>query len=244
MPSRKKLQGQYRKAKRATAAAMRHNTACDHLGEGRNWSRDDWNAAGSFWLNCVDLCHACHFHETLNMYRFIRISYDAYKQLNDIRKKLFRRMMLSHGTAAVVSGAEQIDLTKESRIDGLFINILMILVIEVRDKYGDGDMNDLVAIEIRKRFDDIIECPRATVRFFHRRNSCDCLKEIYYNLKESTKRKSYCWKCYQIFDIRTFKRCVSCNVAQYCSYDCAMACWQQHRNEQCKVFQTDQPKEL
>ena len=151
------------------------------------------------------------------MYRFIRISYDASNQLNDIRKQLFRRMMVSHGTA--------IDLTKESRIDGLFINILMILVIEVRDKYGDGDMNDLVAIEIRKRLDDIIECPRETVRFFHRRNSCDCLKEIYYNLKESTKRKSYCWNCYQIFDIRTFKRCVSCNVAQYCSYDCAMACW-------------------
>eukprot|EP00956_Cyclotella_meneghiniana_P012012 scaffold17000_cov54-Cyclotella_meneghiniana.AAC.1 len=87
-------------------------------------------ARGEIGRDCVDLCHACHFHETLNMYRFIRISYDAYKQLNDIRKKLFRRMMVSHGTAAVVAGAEQIDLTKEYRNNGLFINILVILVIE------------------------------------------------------------------------------------------------------------------
>eukprot|EP00956_Cyclotella_meneghiniana_P003952 scaffold4760_cov54-Cyclotella_meneghiniana.AAC.4 len=75
------------------------------------------------------------------------------------------------------------------------------LAIEVRDKYN-GAMNDHVACEVRKCLDDIVDCPRETLRFFHRRNSCSCLKEIYYKLKDSMKRTAECWSCSQNVDIR------------------------------------------
>ena len=135
----------------------------------------------------------------------------------------------------------QRDLTKESSpIREALPFVDMMLEIEVRDKY-DGAFSVATAAEGRKSIDDIIACPRETVRFFHKRNHCDCLKELYYNLKESTKRTASCWHCKKNVDIRTLSRC-NCNVAQYCSYDCALAMWPEHK-EYCKMLQTKQAKE-
>ena len=94
------------------------------------------------------------------------------------------------------------------KTDRVFTNVLMMRAIEVRDKYN-GAMNDHVTCEVRKCLHDIVDCPRETLRFFHRRNSCNCLKEIYYKLKDSTKRTAecWCWSCSQNVDIRKVNRC-------------------------------------
>ena len=226
MPSRKKLK-QSRKAKRAATKGI----PCSHRGRpGRNnCSNFDLNAADKL---VVEFFNALDRGESLP--GIVRDTYDKYNQFGVIRKEFFREIILSHGTEICAVDARNMDLTKVSSIWDTLPFVLMTLTIEVGDKHG-GALNDNITGEIRRSFDDIINCTRKTVRFFHRRNSCDCLKEIYYKLKESTKRTSLCYYCHKNFDIRELSRCERCNVAQFCSYECAVAYWPSHK-EQCKLW--------
>ena len=247
MPSRKKLQGQSRKAKQANATTKAPICACDHLHLDKeiNWSKSDedevWKLVAEYGSKF------CEYPENSTSYdkdlRGLVIgTYKKYQQFNDSQKDLFRRIMLASGAQACIHVSSQRDLTKESSpIRAALPFVCMMLEIEVRDKY-DGALSNVTAAEVRKSLDDNIRCPRETVRFFHKRNSCDCLKELYYKLKESTERTSYCWHCRKVVDIRKLSRCEGCNVAQFCSYECAVAMWPKHK-EQCKMFQTKQSKE-
>ena len=165
--------------------------------------------------------------------------YDKYYQLSNARKELFVRRVLAGGTkACLTAAANRIDpLTKEFLFD-TDRYISMIQTIKVRDKYN-GAYNAIVAFEIAVPLNDI-KCPREIFRFFHRRNSCDCLQSIYYMLKETTERTSFCWNCKKSVEIRNLSRC-QCKVANYCSYGCALAHWPNHR-EQCKEWR--KPREL
>ena len=234
MPSRKKLQGQSRKAKR-THATTKANPArtCYHHCNVRNWSKSDADAVNKLAKEYGSKFEALH-PENLSAYHvgmstLVVGTYNKYQQFSESRKDLLKRLMLACGTNACVRASSQRDLTKESSpIREALSFVLMMLEIEVRDKC-DGLLNSVTAAEVRKSFDDAV-CPRETVRFFHKRNHCDCLKELYYKLKESTKRTAGCWHCHKVFDIRTLSRCKHCNVAQFCSYECAVAMWPEHKN--------------
>lgn len=76
-------------------------------------------------------------------------------------------------------------------------------------------------------------CNRNMVRFFHRRNSCDCLKDIYYELKESTKPIALCMYCNAVTEIKTMCECSRCKSLRYCSSECALAHWPYHK-EKCE----------
>eukprot|EP00956_Cyclotella_meneghiniana_P030724 scaffold78233_cov26-Cyclotella_meneghiniana.AAC.3 len=110
----------------------------------------------------------------------------------------------------------------------------MIHMIEAREKYN-GEYNTFIMVDTHPMLDNsaVKCCPRELIRFFHRRNYCDCLKDIYYNLKENTKRRMPCFNCWSITDIRKMCQCERCELPQYCSYECAVAHWPEHK-EECK----------
>eukprot|EP00956_Cyclotella_meneghiniana_P032620 scaffold90390_cov50-Cyclotella_meneghiniana.AAC.1 len=60
-------------------------------------------------------------------------------------------------------------------------------------------------------------------------------EEIYYKLKETTKRTSMCWNCAKVVDIKLIKECEFCKTANYCSYECAVAHWRWHQKD-CRVL--------
>ena len=163
-----------------------------------------------------------------------------YYQFSDTRKELFRLNMVSSGTAACVAEASRTDLTEEPCIMQAYPYVMMLHRVEESKEYNFA--NGVTAGESRKRLDDIVGCTRETVRFFHKRNSCDCLKQLYYMLKESTKRTAECWNCRNIVDIRKLSRCDGCSKAQFCSYECAVAHWPKHK-EECKFYQTKSSNE-
>ena len=66
----------------------------------------------------------------------------------------------------------------------------------------------------------LLKCPRGLLPFFHRRNSCDCLKEQYYQLKDTMKRTTPWFKCFKSWDIRNVVICPKCKSVQYCSSKC------------------------
>ena len=239
MPSRKKAQGKARKEKKQ--AAKQSNTphidsgarACRHDSQQRrDWSRNDVDTAKK--LADEYLSKYGSGRSSRDLYQLTNEVYGEYRQLNDDEKELFKEMMVMNGTAAVIAEANRTDLSTVSTVPDAVPFINVILTIEVRDRY-DGALDLNIEKEIYNSMSDIVPCPRETVRLFHRRNSCDCLKDLYYKLKETTKRKSFCWRCMLVFDIREMCRCRHCEVAQYCSYGCAVAHWPRHKNE-CKVW--------
>ena len=177
MPSRKKLQGQSRKAKRGNATTKGPICACNHLGKERKWSKYDVDAANKLTAEYLSkFCASIREEDLLPL--LIYDTYNEYQQFNDSRKDLFRRIMLVSGVDACVRVSSQRDLTiGSSPIQEALPFVHMMLEIQVRDKYDGAINNDYVG-EIRKSLENIA-CPRETVRYFHKRNHCDCLKELY-----------------------------------------------------------------
>jgi len=137
----------------------------------------------------------------------IRTLYDEYRQdifYNDERKALCRQLLLSYGTEQALRVARR---THES--SNKFSQCWEYL------------FTDVLA--------DIMTCPREIVRYFHRNNSCDCLKELYYTLKTTTTRTTHCIVCNCVKEIQQMKQCSKCKRAQYCSQECARAHHQDHK---------------
>eukprot|EP00956_Cyclotella_meneghiniana_P032376 scaffold88721_cov23-Cyclotella_meneghiniana.AAC.2 len=241
MPSRKKAQGKARKAKQA-AEAKKNNLVsngfsygCDHVGE-RNWSRDDYDAAYgllSEYRSKYDELARVSDKNRIAKYEtsgWANATYDKYQQLSDGRKDLFRRFLLAAGTEYCVDAANEKDLTKEVEIDGpAMIYLVMVLTVELRDKYNEADDSNDFQLEFLVSLSDLIYCPRQAIKFFHRRNFCDCLQDIYYKLKQTTNKTSHCYNCRKVVEIKQLSRCEYCKSAQYCSYDCALVDWPKHK---------------
>ena len=128
----------------------------------------------------------------------------------------------------MVEKAKVIDLIKEPFIIiNAYHTVFMIKTMEVRDSHN-GAWDLTIARDIQQQTVDA-SSPRETVRFFLRRNSCDCLKELYYKLKENTARTSSCDNCFKLVDILKMSQCSQCKIANYCSYDCAVAHYPEHK---------------
>lgn len=240
MPSRKKAQGQARKAKRASEArssSTKSTARCTHVGEANCWSRDDRDAVVNLYCK-----YECKYNSVsvdsdnigLEFRVFMNDIYDEYHQFSNSRKDLFRRMLLASGTDACVNEANEMDLTNDPYCTTL-VFVYTLLLFESRDRHNGTFDSPIQEVEVSGHLNDIMACPRATAKFFHRRNSCDCLQDIYYNLKETTKRTSFCFNCKNVVDIKKLSRCEHCDIAQYCSYECALAHWPKH-HEACKEF--------
>eukprot|EP00956_Cyclotella_meneghiniana_P009740 scaffold13512_cov72-Cyclotella_meneghiniana.AAC.1 len=163
--------------------------------------------------------------------------------LSDAGKEIFRRFILATGTQLCLDATKEKDLTKETTVAYSACSIIMIVIIEMREKYNLAQNIDIshevtinygaedsnFQLEFLVSVNDILFCPRQAIKFFHRRNSCACLQELYYKLKETTKKTSRCNYCSEVREIRQMSKCEYCNVFQYCSYDCALAHWPTHK---------------
>jgi hypothetical protein len=87
-----------------------------------------------------------------------------------------------------VKESNQTDRTKKQAMRAWHI-VPLLTMIEVGEK-SQGPFDDQIRIEFAKQCNASMCCPRETICFFHRRNSCDCLHEVYYNykLKDATQR--------------------------------------------------------
>jgi hypothetical protein len=156
-------------------------------------------------------------------------TYNKYFEFDDTRKQVFREMILAQGTANCVDEANKKDLTKKQNMMTAWGFVSLLAEIDIRDKYPDtSDAHS--KIEYDKQLNATVRCPRETFRFFHRRNSCDCLHEIYYKLKDTTRRTTFCGNCKHAVDIKKIFHC-KCDTAKYCSEKCALDYWPKHKEE-------------
>jgi hypothetical protein len=236
MPSRKKAQGRARKAEKEKRAKEQKRASCNHLVRPENATRDDLGAAESLLLEYIDkleysLNHS-EYHAKFHAHLVLETC-GKYYHFNDARKEAFRNLLVAQGTAKCVTEASEKNLTKEQAVVTTLYYALLLSTIEANDKNQDfgGDYR----YEFMKQANALNGCPREIIRFFHRRNSCDCLHEIYYKLKDATKRTFLCWNCNEAVDVKKTFHC-ECDVAKYCSKKCALDHWSNHK-EVCKTLQ-------
>lgn len=97
------------------------------------------------------------------------------------------------GTEGIIyySGSKAEGLSKEEAISAVLHFLILLVNIEVRDKFKYDNSNEIqvmlfnVVHECASATADLVVCPRSIVKFFHARNSCDCLEEIYTHLRKT-----------------------------------------------------------
>jgi hypothetical protein len=225
MPSKKKAKGQARKAekeKRAEQARALQRASCKHFTMPKNATLDDFIAA-------YRLLHE-YMNKSLDDFD-AEETYGKYFEFDDARKQVFRNLAVAKGTSECVLAAEQKDLTKEKgMVAWYYIDLLS--MIECLEKC-DGTISHVsvqCTIEFTKQLNTTAFYPREIVRFFHRCNSCSCLHEIYYKLKDTTQRTIDCWNCNKVVDIKKAFHC-KCEMANYCSEKCALDYWPEHKED-------------
>ena len=222
MTARKKAQGKLRKENQRPKYGSIH---CPHRHVSKEWLPDDL-AACSLLLSSFET----KFNDVLEIRRKVDVEfvpdtlgltqniYEQYNIFNSDQKQLFRELILAHGTEICRRKANRLDLTQQTEIPEVVHLTQLLIVIEIRDEHSAALNTDII-YEIRNSSGDKFACPRETIRFFHRRNCCDCLKEIYYKLKDETQRTSRCFACKEVKNIREMIQCDVCKT-QWCSREC------------------------
>jgi hypothetical protein len=239
--SRKKAQGRARKAANVIFTAKHPDpNGCQHFCYPEDVSPGDvemcrklltsFEQALSATLGTIDVLFDLYeLHKRLCLLALEQKN--GYHQLSQKGKSLFKRMNISLGTEALLVAPDYV----QNNNMGVLPFALMIQAIEFWDEHGymipRQDTLDAMWLSMR----DITHCPRLMVRFFHRRNTCHCLQQTYYTLKETTKRTTYCCGCLRVKDIHEMMTC-DCNLVQYCSRACQLAQWDGHK-DYCKAEQ-------
>lgn len=133
--------------------------------------------------------------------------------LDHVNREAFRQLLISRGTNVIFSDEEK-------------LKPFTYLIDQI-----DGPNGEPLSYS---QANHLLVSPREFVKFFHRRNACTCLKDLFYNLKDNTPKKTLCIGCNTITRAKDTFEC-ECKQRIYCSRKCAKKDWTNHKNE-CKAF--------
>ena len=108
-----------------------------------------------------------------------------------------------------------------------------IIMLENCDETDDFDSvvcKRTVATKIRDVQDE-----RSLLKFFHKRIACSCLKERHSVARKTQPKLGTCFNCEEVKDRSTLMVCSRCKVDQYCSGECQVAAWPDHKSD-CRDF--------
>jgi len=70
---------------------------------------------------------------------------------------------------------------------------------------------------------------RDILKFYRKRTTCKCLKKMHLEARKSTPKMGFCWVCDKDMERVLLSLCSRCMVSQYCSRECQVAAWPDHR---------------
>ena len=99
-----------------------------------------------------------------------------------------------------------------------------------------GNLDDRDATQMLRDFDILNGCYRSLVKYFVIRTPCNCLDELYAQVKSTTPKVGKCMGCNQMKERAELYICTGCERYMYCSKACQIAHIPNHK-EHCKVWQ-------
>ena len=232
MPSRKRIKGKERKAKAAAAQVVV---------KGRSWELwARWGARKEGVRcnhGCLTIPQPGHpvsnfmvgLEEVLqDMPSFVPYMEDTYGKHPEVwenaeLRMLARDILVSLSTNFVL----YLDQTVRAKALAVVINLL--------EQY-DGTGNTIMSGAAATR-DTIGGEERDAIRFYSKRNACECLKEKYKEAKKSQPKVGRCAHCDQQRERSSLMLCGRCKLYQYCSRGCQAAAWEEHR-EECALYRS------
>ncbi|EJK51292.1 hypothetical protein THAOC_29551 [Thalassiosira oceanica] len=111
--------------------------------------------------------------------------------------------------------------------DNEVIICCMIYLLELLGRYSDPNVARWRAAKTGNKL--IGGNRRDTVKFVAKRLPCACLKELHCAARKKLAKVSHCHGCEKRFPRSVLFVCTGCMVVEYCSKECQMADWQDHK---------------
>ena len=106
---------------------------------------------------------------------------------------------------------------------------------------GTGDIENVTyTLVVRAKVRDLFESGSCSVRdvlkFFRKRISCSCLKEMHLEARKTIPKLGMCYQCHTVKERSLLMVCSRCRIAQYCSRECQIADWSRHGGKECDYY--------
>lgn len=171
----------------------------------------------------------------------IKATYQKHREVwNDVaNKELAKAHLLSDGTFFLLCDIPLLDYPGDA---GTLISgaiAVGIHSLEIYNGCGHPTLASDKSEEAEKlKIIDVLEgCERSVLQFYSKRIPCACLDNRYAAAKSKPKT-GVCSHCQQRKQRSKLMVCSRCKFQQYCSKECQMASWQDHK-EDCKNLSAD-----
>jgi len=151
---------------------------------------------------------------------------------NDGNKKMTISIMINMGTNLLMSDKE----------DVLIWSMHIAKVIAVLERYNAGTNNIDTAYNnlwVQTKIRDLHSVnssgKRDALKFFSKRVPCSCLKERHQEARNTIPKVGKCYGCRKEKERVALSVCSKCMLMQYCSKECQVADWSQHK-EECDIY--------
>jgi hypothetical protein len=159
-------------------------------------------------------------------FRFINNIIQKLVLLDDVNKDVFQRLLIAKGIKWILDSQKNgLDFIRFASSDTPYLAIVFLPLITFIEEIVRTNGEGLTT----SRFNNLFASPRELIRLFHRRRVCGCLKNLYYNLKDNTAKRTICHGCYEIRDAKNIFQCDYCKITFYCSRECAKRDWARHQ---------------
>ena len=139
------------------------------------------------------------------------------------------KILLSIGTNVLL-------LSKSTNISNSISCPLIANVITILEGYDEKitDMNDILCVRsVSSKVRDLDSCVTSQMRdllkFYSKRITCSCLKEMYSEARKNMPKMGKCSYCNGVKERASLSICSRCRVIQYCSRGCQVAHWPTHQ---------------
>eukprot|EP00956_Cyclotella_meneghiniana_P028055 scaffold64434_cov52-Cyclotella_meneghiniana.AAC.5 len=215
MPSKKKARGKARREQKEAKAKEAEAVVCDHFARPTDMTDFDYVPCEHLMFDMRDMLKDSNRkRDTLDIINDILREHRESVFEHAGRRHICQQLLLSRGMILVQDLGQELFNGKE---DSALIHYgaLMACMHEALHHSGQhGSISLKGTMELLNLHRDLRRCPREFVRFFHKRNSCDCLSALYDKLKKKTQRISVCHECWKETEVKDIMSGLS---------DCGMA---------------------
>ena len=243
MPSRKRNKGRDRKAKKVALEvekiekkrrALRTTWQCLAHGVDLNGQSIECNHGVDLMIpdednhpviNFIDelLVYGAHENNNVHVGQYLRDTFTTHQEVwdNERYREMTVNIFLAIGTNFMLRArSEHASVPRNVAMavvalenydgSGAFVVYNRVASTKMRDLLGGHSLRDML-------------------KFFRKRTSCKCLKDMHLQARNTLPKVGMCYHCHEVKDDALLMVCSRCGVSQYCSRECQMAHWPSHK---------------